>query len=138
MPEPNNLIGKLFGPLNVVKRWGSQSGNIAWVYFCRLCGHVGKRLGTALKRGASSCPSCRYNSDTPPGKGWPFKRADAKRLAAIMEAAPVKKGRKYPPGFTKRLKDCTTAELSVLLQTVDDELNRRGSESGSEGEGGSP
>ena len=137
MPEPHSFIGRCFGPLQVAKRWGSQSGNIAWVYFCRLCGHVGKRLGTALKRGANSCPSCRYKADAPPGKGWPFKRADAKRLAAMMEAAPPRKtGRKHPPGFTKRLKDCTTAELAVLLQTVDDELNRRGSESGSEG--GSP
>lgn len=56
--EKIDMHGRVFGTLKVVAEWGSQSGNIAWTYFCQACGHHGHRLGSKLRRdGAKTrCP----------------------------------------------------------------------------------
>lgn len=62
-----DLCGELFGPLLVVCFWGLQSGrNASWVYCCTVCGHVGKRIGSKLKKEVT-CVACR--SKGPPEGG---------------------------------------------------------------------
>lgn len=55
----SSLAGMDFGPLRIVTLWGYQSSNAAWVYYCRACGHIGKRLGTHMvRRVRTTCPKC--------------------------------------------------------------------------------
>ena len=122
--KPLRLKGLSFGPLKVIQLWGSQSGNLAWVYHCRNCGHVGKRLGVTLRRTEQKCPKCKYYKQRPDRGAWPFPRPNMEAVDALMAEVPAKT-RIKPPGLSRRLSNCTTAELNDLLDRVEAELEKR-------------
>lgn len=126
-PATLKLRGAVFGPLKVIQPWGSQSGNIAWVYHCRACGHVGKRLGVTLRRKEQACPRCKFDRRRyKDGRGWPFPRPDMDAVEKLMESAPpLGAPRSNPPSLSKRLENCTTKELTDLIDRIEAELRKR-------------
>lgn len=133
---PHVLRGKVFGALKVICRWGPQSGNVAWVYWCRACGHVSKRLGITLVRAGSRtrCPSCK---ETGRRQNYPHGEPDPGLVGEIMEDAsdpPRARAkakappRRRPVGVTRRLARCTVTELSKLGERIRLELESRAGE----------
>jgi len=123
--KPLKLKGVCFGPLKVIQPWGSQSGNLAWVYHCRNCGHVGKRLGVALRSAGQRCPKCKYFKARPERGRWSYPRPDMEAVDALMADAPPWKARLNPPSLSRRLSNCTTKELNDLLDRIEAELESR-------------
>jgi hypothetical protein len=74
--------------LKVVKRWGVISGNVAWVFFCRRCGHHGRRAGTRLVKGDTRCPACRFQFNDSHELDWLFKGPDPERVESVMKESP--------------------------------------------------
>jgi len=85
--QRQNLRRKRFGALEVLCFWGNQSGNRAWVYYCRICGHMGHRLGTHLVNGVrTSCPKC--HAPALKGKRAKVKRPLLRDVALFFEQNP--------------------------------------------------
>ena len=121
---PHRLLGRRFGALKIIARWGSQSGNIAWAYYCLACGHVSKRLGAHLVSGRTTCPNCRAMK-APPG---PAIRPDPEKVKVVLADAPPARQLGYcRPALStnRRLTKCTTAELEALGARIAAELARR-------------
>lgn len=113
MPDRLKIKGRCFGPLQVISKWGSRNGNISWVYWCRSCGHIGKKLGTHLVNGRGvRCPVCRerfkprritFQAPTEqelaaffakrvqpgPGLSWSDELREGRRLLTNFEGSPL-------------------------------------------------
>ncbi len=127
-----NMTGKTFGPMKIICLWGVQSGNLAWIYWCRNCGSVSKRLGTTFRNGqqGTKCPAClRSNSRG----SWACPKPETVMVEILMQSKPPEQHHprcgvlqtKHPAWFTKRLERCSTEELHYLNNAVVAEIAKR-------------
>ena len=122
-----NLKGLKFGALEVLRLRGSQSTNRSWVYWCRICGHVGHRLGTHLVRGVrTSCPACGATA-MPRRRAVRVTKPSKEVVSLYIAANPVKhrlpRTKEAKP--YRRLDSWDTRDLKALQQLVGEELRRR-------------
>lgn len=129
----HKLAGKKFGPLEVVCAWGFQSTNLAWVYYCRACGHIGKRQGTQLVRDGRTtcCPACRAGRR-------PYGRLAAKpptkeELGNFFahdppSRQPPQTGGTAAAANNRDITNWPTSRLRTLADRIQSELTRRGDE----------
>jgi len=125
----NNLEGRCFGPLEVVCRAGSQSGNVCWIYWCRACDHHGHRLGTTLRRSGrkTRCPKC--------GAGYSFQNKfedfdpdKVLRAQAAFKETDAKPRSPLRRGFAVKLRKCSEEDLGWLEEKIQRERARRSGE----------
>ena len=115
MGKSLKLKGRTFGPLKVICRWGSQSGNMSWVYWCRWCGHVGKRLGGSLSR-TPKCPRCKTEVSE---CRWKFLEPRPSSITRVMADSPLTAKTVRP------LTSYSDWELCDLIDRVNTELGLR-------------
>ena len=117
--------GREFGALKVICLWGSQSGNLAWAYWCQACGHVGMRQAGKLNRGEFMCPRC--GAVRKPARLHLRKPLDEALLAVLMSTAPPlpPERRRKPLTISRSLETATAKELGWLKARVEEEIERR-------------
>lgn len=120
------LKGRHFGPLCVLEFWGYQSSNGAWIYYCRSCGHIGKRLAThLLNHVRTNCPACKRDGGLRVAR---VKKPTKTELAAWLSLhgpnesqMPKRKLKRV----TTRLENWDTESLIALAERVEKILNGR-------------
>lgn len=125
----HKLENKVFGCLKILEQWGSQSGNIAWIYYCLHCGHMGKRLGTRFvnqeEMQAGKCPKCFKAYKPGKVKVSPSPTQGEIDAFKILNKAPSTNKIFLAEDLKPTLNRMNHNQLEILETMVSNEINNR-------------